>query len=322
MNPYWGVGFFQFFAVFFERLFSGQMTALASDEIQMGVLCLTAISASLVGSLLYLRRMTMLANALSHTTLLGIVCAFLLALTFSPIKELTLANLDLKFLLIAALITALLTSFCTEWLVKVMRLYTDASIGLVFSLFFALGITLVTLLTRNVHLGVEAIMGNVDALHLHDLKLIFWITLINAVLFLVFYKEWHLTTFDASFAKVLGFSPGLMSYLLMVLTSLTAIGGFRAVGVFLSLGLMLFPSLIARLFCQRLKTLIPTACLIGCVASILSVALSRTALSLFNLPLSTSGILSVLLSLTYISCIALKSLPLTSKMPLKLSEKA
>jgi len=252
--------------------------------------------------------MTMLANALSHTILLGIICAFLVVVSFAPVKELSLATLDLKILLIAAFITALLTALCTEWLTKVMRLYSDASIGLVFSVFFALGITLVTLQTRNTHLGIEAIMGNVDGLHLHDLKLIFWICIADIAVIVAFFKVWHLTTFDAGLAKVLGFSPAMMGYMLMVLTSLTAIGAFRAVGAFLVLGLMIFPSLIARLFCQRLKSMILLAATIGAGTSLISVAVSRHCLSVFSLPLSTSGLLTVLLTLFYLGALVLKQL--------------
>ena len=313
MNPYWNKHIFEFFGLFFQRLYlfmSGQLplSSLATDEIQIGVLALISIAAAFVGSLLLLRRMTMLANALSHTILLGIIGAFLLVKSFSSVQELSLATLDLKILLIAALVTAFLTCVCTEWLTKVMRLYNDASIGLVFSVFFALGVTLVTLLTRNTHLGIEAIMGNVDALHYHDLKLMFWICLFDVFAVLIFFKIWHLTTFDAVLAKTLGFSPTLMGYVLMALTALTAIGAFRAVGAFLVLGLMIFPSLIARLFCQTLKTMILLASGIGCVVSVLAVSLSRHMLSCFGMPLSTSGLLIVLLTLCYLGGLTLARL--------------
>lgn len=305
IHPYWNVGFFQFFIVLFSRIalfITGKLslTDLAPDEIQIGVLVFTSIAAALIGSLLYLRKMTMLANALSHTILLGLVSAFLLCVAFSSRAELTLHDIDLTMLLLGALITALLTAFCTQWLTKVMHLYADASIGLVFTVFFALGVTLVTLLTKNTHLGIEAIMGNVDALHLHDLKLIGIICLLDILVVLLFFKEWHLTTFDGGLAKALGFHPSAMGYGLMVLTALTAIGAFRAVGVFLVLGLMIFPALIARQFTHQLKKLMWLAVWIGIFGSVFSVAISRTLLSVWDTPVSTAGLLITLLSGSYI----------------------
>ncbi len=82
LNPYQGVNFFEFFFVFFQRLW-GFLTGtlgfhqLANDEIQVIVLSLIGASSALVGTFLVLRKMSMLANSLSHTILVGIVIAFL-----------------------------------------------------------------------------------------------------------------------------------------------------------------------------------------------------------------------------------------------------
>ena len=81
LNPYSGKSFFGFFLEFFSRLYQFltgniSVTDIASDEIQIIVLGGVAISAALVGCFLILRKMTMLANSLSHTILLGIVLAY------------------------------------------------------------------------------------------------------------------------------------------------------------------------------------------------------------------------------------------------------
>ena len=308
MSPYFGASFFEFFALLFHRLgllFTAQI-APASDEIQLAVLLLMSVTTALLGALLVLRKMTMLANALSHTILLGIVIAFLLMFAFSGQGELTLASLNINTLLIASFATALLTAFCIQWLSKTTRLFTDASIGLVFNVFFALGVLLITLFTRNTHLGVEAIMGSADALHINDLKLMAMICSVSVAVIILFFKEWHLTTFDAQFSYTLGFSPSVMGYALMVLTAGTSIAAFRIVGVFLVLGLLIFPTLIARLFCKRLKTLMISACAISCSVSLISVAISRHLLSMYSMPLSTAGLLIVCLCVTYCLAIGVK----------------
>lgn len=301
MNPYSGTDFFGFLFLLLHRAWlfiTGDLpfSKLATDEVQLLVLSLVAISSALVGSFLVLKKMAMLANSLSHTILVGIVCAYLLMIPFSSGGAL----LTVKTFLIASLLTGLVTTLLTQLLTQVLRLQEDASIGLVFSTLFALGVVLVTLFTRNTHLGVEAIMGNVDALHLDDVRLIFWITCGNLICLLLFYKEFKIAAFDPPLARSLGTLPGCFNYLLMVQTAATAIGAFRSVGVLLVLAFLVGPVLTARLMTVRLKTLLWMASLLGIFASVIGVALSRHFLSVYDAPLSTGGIVVMIIALVYL----------------------
>jgi manganese/zinc/iron transport system permease protein len=252
-----------------------------------------------VGTFLVLKKMTMLANSLSHTILLGIVVAYIILLPFLPDTEVHAHSISLTVLLIASLVTGLITTLLTQMLTHVLKLQEDASTGLVFTTLFALGIILVTVFTRNAHLGIEAIMGNVDALHVHDLKLIFWIALFDLFAIALFFKEFKMTTFDGPFSDAQGVSSSFFNYLLMVLTSATVIGAFRAVGVLLVLSFLVGPVLTARLFTHRLKRVILLSIVIGVAASLLSVALARHMLSVYHIPLSTSGMAATVLGLIY-----------------------
>ncbi len=304
LNPYSGADIWSFFTLFFSRLFDSS-SQMASDELQIFVLIGIALSSCLVGSFLMLRKMAMLANALSHTILIGIVLAFLILRVFLAPDSKSF-EINLEAMLIASLITGLITTFLTDTLSHVFKLQEDASIGLVFTTLFALGIILVTLFTKNTHIGTEVVMGNVDALQSQDLKLVYIIALINVVVFTLFFKEFKLTTFDSLLAKSLGFSPVLFSYLLMVQVSLTAIGAFRAVGVLMVLSYLIGPSLIARLYCNRLKTMIFTAIVIGISVSIVGVALSRHIFSVTGIALSTGSVVVTIISLVYLVCLLIK----------------
>lgn len=296
-NPYWGKDFFSFFALFFQRLFSGELFTgnLASDEIQMFVLMLIAVSASIVGTFLVLKKMTMLANSLSHTLLLGLVVAFII---IQPLNW--EEGLNFSTLLLASLITGLITTFLTQWLTRFLRVQEDASIGLIFTTLFALSIVLVTVFTKNVHLGIEAVMGNVDALHKEDLKLIFGIALGDLVVVSLFFKEFKIVAFDSGLASSQGISPNFFNALLMILTAATSIGAFRAVGVLLVLTFLVGLPLTARLLTHRLHWLIPLAAGIGIVCSMVAVALSRHFLSAYQIPLSTAGLVTVTIAFAYI----------------------
>lgn len=311
-NPYQALTFWEFLMQWVMRmgaLLTGRLSLaeLVTDEIQVLVLSGVALSSALVGTFLVLRRMTMLANSLSHTILMGIVLAYLMSQFYSGHRgEHHGAIAPMPAMLGGALMMGLITAFLTEFLTKTARLQEDASTGLVFTTLFALGVILVTMLTRDAHIGTEAVMGNADALHMHDL---FWVTVIlglNSVIFLSFFKEMILTTFDNGLAAAMGFSPVFFNYLLMTQVSATSITAFRAVGVLLVLTFMTGPPLAARLLTHRLKSLLGLSALIGVGCSLCGVALTRHLLTVYDTPLSTAGVVTTLIFLVYgvIICIA------------------
>ncbi len=315
LNPYSDLDFFGFFKVFFVRLWAFLIGnppkgGLASDEIQIIVLVCIAVAGALLGAFLVLRRMAMLANALSHTILLGIVIAYFIS-----------EALTIPVLMLAAVITGIATTFLTEFLSRVVKLQEDASIGLIFSIFFAVGILLLTLFSRNVHIGTELVMGNVDALQKSNIKIVFTVLIGNALLFFLLYYGFKITTFDAGLAKAFGFSPLLFNYLLMVQTSATAIGAFQAVGVFMVMAFFVLPPLTARLLTNRLSLLLILASLIGALASLIGVALSRHILTFWGVGLSTGGLVVITLGLFYSAailkkyCFASKGVPEQIKAP-------
>ncbi|WP_068467368.1 metal ABC transporter permease [Candidatus Protochlamydia phocaeensis] len=306
LNPYNNKTFFEFFLQFFVRvweLMSGQLAfqQLAADEIQLLVLMGVAASSALVGTFLVLRRMTMLANSLSHTILMGIVLAYFFTL-INPFyqKEQVTYIAPMQAMLIASLITGFLTAFLTQFLTKTGQLQEDASVGLVFTSFFALGVTLVTILTRDAHVGTEAVMGNADALHITDSFWVYLVLAFNLILFIIFYKEFELTTFDPNLALALGFSPALFNYLLMAQVSVTTITAFRAIGVILVLAFMTGPVLTARLLTHRLKHMLVWAVGIGMLSAFSGVALTRHVLTIYGIALSTSGVVVCVILIVYL----------------------
>ncbi len=303
-NPYSGDTFIDFFVTFLQRIWgfiTGTLTTadLVTDEVQILVLVGVACSAAFVGAFLILRKMTMLANSLSHTILIGIVIAYLMTRNGIFAQEGHEGSINIQAMLLASLIMGVLTAFLTEFLTHVARLQEDASTGVVFTTLFALGIVLVTLLTRNAHIGTEVVMGNVDALQKDDCKLVGVILILNVFLFCLFFKEFKITTFDPGLAVALGISTTFFNYLLMVQVSATAIGAFRAVGVLMVLAFMTGPPLTARLLTHDLKRLLWLSALIGSIASVIGVALARHFLSAYDIALSTGGVVVCVIILLY-----------------------
>lgn len=304
-NPYSGQAFFGFFVQLILRFFqfmTGRISVedFTTDEVQILVLMGVAASSALVGTFLILRKMTMLANSLSHTILVGIVIAFFwtygIGDHLNPSKE----QIDIHILLIASLIMGIVTAFLTEFLTKGAHLQEDASTGIVFTSLFAVGVIAVTLLTRNAHIGTEAVMGNVDALQVSDCRLVYLVLTINIVIFFIFFKEFKITTFDPGLSSSFGFRPAFFSYLLMTQVSLTAISAFRAVGVLMVLAFITGPVLTARLLTNELKKMLVFSVGIGILSSFVGVALSRHVLTVYGIPLSTAGVVVCVIIFFYL----------------------
>jgi manganese/zinc/iron transport system permease protein len=245
-------------------------------EIQL-ITAVVAAACALVGSFLVLRRQSMLADAVSHAILPGIVLAFFWT-----------ESLTSPLLLIAAAGTGVVTVFLIEALERTRLVKTDAAIGLVFPALFALGVVLVARYASDVHLDTDAVLLGDPAFSWierfapagRDLgPLALWtmggVLLLNLAFVAALFKELKLATFDAALAGALGFAPALMHYALAALVSITAVGAFDVVGSVLVVALMVAPPSAAYLLTDRLPRMIGLAVLIGVLSAVLGYALAR-----------------------------------------------
>lgn len=295
MNPYTNSTFFEFFYTFIVRLVNGFTNGLAHDEVQLFVLGCIATSCALIGTFLVWKQMAMLANALSHTILAGIVLAYIALQYFSKGLDHDQLVLSDTALIMAAIVTAVVTTLLTQAAVFLFGIAEDASTGIVFTFLFALGIILVTSFTRNSHIGSELLMGNADLVQEGDLFFNAAIMLVNLAIAAIFFRPLFVTSFDPVFANLLGYSIPFFSYLMMILTAVCAVGAFKAVGVLLFLAFLVAPPIIARLWVQRYKQALVLSCFIGLLASLVGVALSRHLLSFYGLSCSTGALIVVIL---------------------------
>lgn len=206
---------------------------------------LVASSSVLLGSFLLLRRLSLMADAISHSVLPGIVAAFWL----SGGSRASLPSL------LGAALAGLLTVVLVEGLTRSGRLRNDAAIGLVFPALFALGVVAVSMYFRNVHLDLDAVLyGEIAYVPFNTwswgtldmgpvaLWLMGGLTLINLCFVAGLFKELKVATFDPGLAAALGFRPGWLHYLHLGLVSLTVVGAFEAVGAILIVALMVIPA--------------------------------------------------------------------------------
>ncbi|HLJ31515.1 MAG TPA: metal ABC transporter permease [Candidatus Babeliales bacterium] len=217
-----------------------------------------AVTCCLPGVFLVLRGVAMMSDAISHAILLGIVVMFLF------IQQLTS-----PLLIIGASLSGILTVLCTEMIIKSKRLKQDAAIGLVFPLFFSVGVILVSQFARNVHLDTDMVLLGELAFTPFNRLIIYgidygpaalWVMgaalILNALFIWVFYKELVITTFDATLATMTGFTPTVFYYALMINTSITTVATFDAVGAIMVVALMITPPATAYLLTHRVSDML------------------------------------------------------------------
>jgi manganese/zinc/iron transport system permease protein len=235
-----------------------------------------SIACVLPGVFLVLRKVSLMSDAISHSILLGIVVAFLI-----------IKNLHSPLLIVGAALAGILTVFITEVLIHSRRLKKDAAIGLIFPIFFSIGVILINKFASDVHLDNDAVLlGEIAYAPLNRLyafgidlgPMALWIMLpiliLNAVFIYAFYKELKLSSFDPGLATALGFSPVLIHYSLMSLVSITAVGAFDAVGSILVVALMITPPATAYLLTERVSKMIAVSIAIAIASSITGVGIA------------------------------------------------
>jgi len=224
----------------------------------------------IIGTFLILRRMAMMADAISHTVLLGIVVAYLLTRELSGIH-----------MLIGAIIAGLLTAMLVQWFHN-KGVQQDASIGVVFTTLFAIGVILIAVQAGNAHLDVKhALMGEITFVPWNTVTLplvgdipqavLMLCAVLVIILFVIiaFYKEWKLTSFDPALAASLGIPVAAMHYVFMSLVSVTTVASFDAVGAIMVVAMLITPAAAAYLWTDRLSVMLGLSVGFGVVSAII-----------------------------------------------------
>lgn len=236
----------------------------------LSVVMITAVSCALLGVFLVLKNMAMVADALSHTVLLGIVLGYFIA-----------GDLDSPILFVGAALFGVMTVYAIEYVVNKFAIQSDAATGLVFTLLFAIAIILISKYARNVHLDVDVVLsGEVVFATLNTMEVfgiqvpiafvrMFVMLVINLAFVAVTYQQLKVSIFDPVYAKSIGVAVGLLNLVLMTLVSVTTVVAFDTVGAILVISLMVAPALSAHLLSKRLSIMLLVALLYGAINSIL-----------------------------------------------------
>ena len=233
--------------------------------------CLVAINGAIMGSFLMMRKMVMIGDAISHAVLPGIFFAYILSGSTSSLP-----------ILIGAATSGILATVMIEWLTQKARLQSDASIGVSYTLLFAIGIILISKFGANADIDQQCVLyGELEYIPLwlvpvfQDfflpqqtiILMIVCIIIITAVIW--GYKGLFITTFDPNFSISTGVAVGFWHYFLMSGVSLTTVVSFESVGAILVIAFLSGPPAIAYLLTRNFKKMIVFACVTGILCSVI-----------------------------------------------------
>lgn len=242
-----------------------------------GTLLLGAAS-GVLGSFVLLRKQSLIGDAMAHSALPGVCLAFL----FTGQKS-------LPFFLLGAALAGLLGTWCIQLIPRLSKTKEDSAIGIVLSVFFGVGIILLTYIQQQgagSQSGLDSFLfGQAASLIRQDIILIAGISAVLLLLCIVFFKEFTLITFDLAFAKGLGMPVRFLNGLLACLIVCAVVIGLQTVGVILMAAMLITPAIAARYWTERLTGMMVIAGITGGVSGVAGTLLSTTMKGMATGPL-------------------------------------
>lgn len=296
------------------------MTSLQFIQIDLPALLTAVLACTLcagLGNFLVLRRQALLGDAVSHSVLPGIVIGFLVAGSRATLP-----------MLAGAAAAAAVSAVLIEAVRRQGRVEAGASMGVVFTIMFALGVVLMEQASaHSVDLDADCVLyGQLeDILWLaptgwgslldpaalaelpRELVTLAGLNLVTGLLATAFHKELKITSFDPALANTLGIPAGIFHYGLVLFLALAAVASFEAVGSILVIAMLVCPAAAARMLTDRYGRQLGLSILFGAFSG-LAGYLAAAPLPLwlgFDRALSASGAIAVVSGLVLLAAILL-----------------
>lgn len=231
----------------------------------MMVAVIVGIICAVVGSYLMVQRLALLGDAISHSVLPGLAIAFILGVN----------------MFLGAFIAGIISTILISWIHRRSPVKEDAAMGIVFSAFFALGITLITIIQKDNKIDLNHFLfGNILSVTGSEVRDTAIIAILVLACVALLYKELLFYSFDPLGAQASGLPVSLLNAGLMVLMAMTVVASMKVVGVILVLALLITPGATAYLLVPRLHQVMLVGAAIGIFSSVSGLYLSYY----FNLP--------------------------------------
>lgn len=218
------------------------------------IVLMIAVPTSLLSCYLVLKGWSLMGDAISHAVLPGVVAAYVLGIP----------------LIIGAFCAGMFCALATGFLSENSRVKQDTVMGIVFSGMFGFGLVMYTKISTDMHLD-HILFGNMLGVGSADLWTAGLISLFVAAIVLAKQRDLMLHAFDPVQAQAVGLRVGWLHYGLLALISLTIVATLSAVGIILSIGLLIAPGAIAFLLTQQFARMLPIAVGVTMLSGVLGV---------------------------------------------------
>ncbi len=240
---------------------------------------LLGISTGVVGTFAYLRKQSLIGDTLAHAALPGICIAFML----TEVKSVGL-------FMIGAIVAGMIATVGISWITRYSRIKQDAAMGIVLSVFFGLGIVLLTQIQHSSYgnqSGLDKFLfGQAASMTSKDVYTMTSVAIVLIVVCALLFKEFKLISFDPGYARGLGFSVATLEQLLLWLVTIAVVVGIQAVGVVLVAALLITPAVSARYWTDRLGVMTVLSGLFGALSGAIGTWVSAGTAQLPTGPLS------------------------------------
>jgi manganese/zinc/iron transport system permease protein len=238
----------------------------------LGSILITASSA-IVGSFTFLKKKALVGDAVAHAVLPGVCLSFILYGEKNPLV-----------LIIGAFTTGWLALTLIDFITSKSKIKEDTAIGLILSVFFGIGIFLLTIIQKSgnaAQSGLDQFLfGKAASLVGSDLITFGMVAVLLLVAVYLFFKEFTLISFDKDFAASVGLPIRAMELVLTTLTVLAVVIGIQAVGVVLMAAMLITPAAAARFWTENIKVMIWLAAIFGAFSGISGAYISYIAPSM------------------------------------------
>lgn len=235
----------------------------------IGSILITASSA-IVGSFTFLKKKALVGDAVAHAVLPGVCLSFILYGEKNPLV-----------LIIGAFITGWIALMSIDFISNHSKIKEDTAIGLILSVFFGIGIFLLTLIQKSgnaAQSGLDSFLfGKAASLVGNDVLIFSIVSIILLIVVIALFKELTLISFDVDFANTVGLPVKSLELVLTTLTVLAVVVGIQAVGVVLMAAMLITPAAASRFWTQNIKTMIWLAAVFGSFSGIAGAYISYIA---------------------------------------------
>ena len=217
-------------------------------------------SSALVGSFAFLRKRALVGDAIAHSVLPGVAAAFMISGVKDPL-----------ILIVGALISGWLSIVMIDGIVRTTKLKSDAAIGIVLSVFFGVGILLLTHIQQSgngAQSGLDSFLfGKAASLTPDDIWVFSSIGSFLVVIIFLFFKAFKIVSFNPDYAQTIGLPVKFIEFLLSTITVLAVAVGIQAVGVVLMAALLITPASGARFWTNKLGKMLFIATTFGVISA-------------------------------------------------------